>query len=108
MLIIDTNILADLEIMGIHLTPGQMGENMICSGIDVMSLALGTRLEVGEAVLEISEVRDPCRQLNQSHPDLYEAVIHKDGELEVYTAGVFAKIIQGGTVVAGSKVTVQG
>ena len=106
-LLIDTRILADLEQKGIHLSPGQMGENIVCSGIDLMSLALGTRLAVGEALLEISEVRDPCHQLNQSHPDLFEAVVHKDGEHEVYTAGMFARIIKGGKVGAGSRVSVQ-
>jgi MOSC domain-containing protein YiiM len=105
-LLIDNKIFGDLSKKGIKLTPGQMGENIVFSSIDVMSLELGTKLTVGEAVLEISEVRDPCHQLNESHPDLFEAVIHKIGEHEIYTAGVFARVIQGGKVEPGSNILI--
>ena len=105
-LLIDAKILGDLDLKGIKIAPGQMGENIVCYGIDVMALEMGTRLMMGEAVLEISEVRDPCRQLNESHPDLYEAVIQKFGDQEIYSAGVFARVVQGGRVDSGNSIFV--
>ena len=83
-----------------------MGENLVCYGIDVMGLEIGTRLSAGHALLEITEVRFPCQQLNGSHPDLHQAVIDEiDGE-EIYSAGVFARVIRGGRIDAGNNVRV--
>ena len=105
-LLIDAQILGDLQKVGIKLVPGQMAENIVCYGINVMALDIGTRLAAGEALLEITEVRDPCKQLNESHPDLYQAVIQEINGEERYTAGVFARIIKGGKVDAGNSIYV--
>jgi len=105
-LLIDAQILGDLQKVGIRLVPGQMAENIVCYGINVMALDIGTRLAAGEALLEITEVRDPCRQLNDSHPDLYQAVIQENNGEERYTAGVFARVIRGGKVDAGNSIYV--
>jgi len=83
-----------------------MGENITCYGIDVMLLEIGTRLAAEEALLEITVVRHTYHQLNDCHPDLYKAVIEEiDGE-EIYSAGVFARIIRGGKVDAGNSIFV--
>ena len=105
-LLIDAQILGDLQKVGIRLVPGQMAENIVCYGINVMALDIGTRLAAGEALLEITEVRDPCKQLNESHPDLYQAVIQEVNGEESYTAGVFARIIRGGKVETGNSIYV--
>ena len=105
-LLIDAQILGDLQRVGIKLVPGQMAENIVCYGINVMALKIGTQLLAGEARLEITEARDPCKQLNESHPDLYQAVIQEINGKERYTAGVFARIIKGGKVDAGNSIYV--
>jgi len=105
-LLIDAQILGDLGKVGIRLVPGQMAENIVCYGINVMALEIGTRLAAGEALLEITEVRNPCRQLNDSHPDLYQAVIQENNGEERYTAGVFARVIRGGKVDTGNSIYV--
>ena len=105
-LLIDAKILGDLGKSGIRIIPGQMAENIVCYGISVMALEIGTRLASGEALLEITEVRDPCRQLNESHPDLYEAVIQEVNGKEIYSAGMFARIVRGGKVNAGDPIFV--
>jgi len=105
-LLIDAKILGDLDQRGIRIIPGQMGENIVCYGIDVMLLEIGTRFTAGEALLEITEARHPCHQLNDSHPDLYQAVIEEIGGEEIYSAGVFARVIRGGNVDAGNSIFV--
>jgi len=105
-LLIDAQILGDLQKVGIRIVPGQMAENIVCYGINVMALEIGTRLTAGEALLEITEVRNPCRQLNDSHPDLYQAVIQENNGEERYTAGVFARVIRGGKVDTGNSIYV--
>jgi len=91
---------------GIEILPGQMGENFIVDGLDRMAHSIGTCLEMGPALLELTEVRDPCKQLNDSHQDLFKAVqVSKDGEIK-YIAGVFARILTGGTVSPGYPVQI--
>jgi MOSC domain-containing protein YiiM len=105
-LLIDTTILSNLASENIHLEPGMMGENIILDGISVMDLPLGTQLEVGEALLKISEVRNPCYQLNESHPRLEKTVKTSGTGLDPRNAGMMARILKGGWVRPGDSVLV--
>jgi MOSC domain-containing protein YiiM len=105
-LLIDTTILAKLASQDIHLEPGMMGENIIVGGIGVMSLTLGTQVEVGEALLEITEIRNPCYQLNEMHPHLLEAVENSGTGSDPRNAGMMTRILKGGWVRPGDSVTV--
>jgi MOSC domain-containing protein YiiM len=105
-LLADTSIYADLSTWGIALKPGMLGENIVVDGIKVMTLAVGTQLELGEALLELTEVRIPCSQLNEMHPDLLDAVTSEvDGQVR-RNAGMMARIIRGGWVRSGDRVIV--
>ena len=107
-LLVDTSILAEIAGQDIHLKPGMLGENITLGGVAVMSLAIGTQLEVGETLLEVTEVRNPCHQLNQIHPRLLKAVATKvDGQVR-RSAGVMARILRGGWVRPGDAVIVCG
>lgn len=105
-LLIDNKILSDLNKQGIHLQPGEMGENIIIDGIDLMALETGTRLKIGSAIIQLSEIRDPCKQLNFSHADVLKSVVNKTSEGIEYNAGVFAQILTGGEVKGGDPVVV--
>jgi MOSC domain-containing protein YiiM len=103
-LIIDKIMLSYLAEQDIQLDPGMMGENLVLDGISVMDLPLGTQIEVGEALLELTEVRHPCSQLNGSHPQLLEAVEKSGSEPDSYNAGMMARILKGGWVHPGDSV----
>jgi MOSC domain-containing protein YiiM len=100
-LLIDTKILAEIASQDIHLEPGMMGENIIVDGIGVMALPIGTQIVVGEALLELTEVRNPCYQLDEMHPGLQDAVQVKIGDQVHHNAGMMAKILRGGLVRTG-------
>lgn len=102
-LLTDTIIFADLKNRGIHLEPGMLGENLLVDGVSLMALPVGTRLEVGEALLELTGVRKPCSQLNEMHSGLLEAVkIESAGQVN-YNAGVLARILKGGRIRPGDR-----
>lgn len=105
-LLADTSIHAEVAERGILLKPGMLGENVLLDGIRIMDLPVGTQLELGETLLELTEVRNPCLQLNEMHPLLLKAVATKvDGQVR-RNAGMMARILRGGWLRTGDPVRV--
>lgn len=99
----------ELRSAGYELAPGEMGENVTTRGVDLLALPCGTRLSLGgEAIVELTGLRNPCRQLDGLRPGLMHATLAKDaaGEL-VRKAGVMAIVIDGGDVRPGDAIRVQ-
>lgn len=107
-LLVDKSILAEIAQQGIRLSPGTLGENILVEGVAVMTLAIGTQLEIGEALLEVTELRNPCLQLNEMHPRLLKAVVTKENGQVRRNAGMMARILKGGKVQPGDLVIVHG
>ena len=103
-LLIDTKILAELASQNIQLEPGMLGENIIVDGIAVMTLPIGSQIEIGEALLEITEVRNPCYQLDEMHLGLLDAVQNNIAGQVHRNAGMMARILSGGWVQPGDLV----
>ena len=78
---------------GVNVTSGQIGENFTTRGLDLQTLAKGDRLRVGECVIEITDVRVPCRQLRMWDQDLPELIVGHSGWV--------AKVVQEGIVRPG-------
>jgi hypothetical protein len=94
---------------GFEVGPGEMGENLTTEGIDLLGLARGTRLRLGdEAVIEVTGLRNPCVQLNGLAPGLMEATLDRDtdGEL-IRKAGVMAIVVEGGRVRTGDAIAAE-
>lgn len=106
-LLIDTFTLARLASQDIHLEPGMMGENIVVDGIDLMNMQIGVQIEIGEALLEVTEVRNPCYQLNEMHPRLLKSVVTKVDQQIHRDAGLMARILKGGWVRPGEHVLVR-
>lgn len=98
-----------LRARGFDVTPGALGENVTTAGVPLLSLPVGARLHLGSgAVVELTGLRNPCRQLDGLAPGLMAAVIDRDASGgPVRLAGVMAVVIRGGRVVAGDPVEVE-
>ena len=58
-------MLAELAGRGFALAPGEIGENVLTEGIDLLRLPRGTLLRLGpQAVVEITGLRTPCSQID--------------------------------------------
>ena len=86
-----------------------MGENVTTRGVDLLGLPAGARLRLGaEAVVEVTGLRNPCRQLEGLAPGLMAAVLDRDaGGALVRRAGVMAIVLVGGEVAPGDPVDVE-
>lgn len=89
-------------------TPGALGENITTAGVDLMGLARGTRLEIGDdAVIEITGLRNPCTQINGVSEGLMKELVFVDDTGQtVRLAGVMSVVLAGGTVRAGDGIRV--
>ena len=99
----------ELRERGFEVGPGEMGENLTTAGIDLLALPRGTRLRIGgEAVIEVTGLRNPCVQLDGIAPGLMEATLERreDGEL-IRKAGVMAIVLEGGQVGVGTAIAVE-
>ena len=89
--------------------PGELGENITTRGVDLLALATGTRLHLGDsAVVELTGLRNPCSQLDKFQRGLMSAVLARDaaGNL-VRKAGVMAVVLEGGPVHPGDPIRVE-
>lgn len=94
---------------GFAVWPGELGENITTRGIDLLGLATGTRLHLGEsAVIELTGLRNPCSQLDRFQRGLMAAVLDRDaaGRL-VRKAGVMAVVLAAGQVLAGDPIRIE-
>jgi MOSC domain-containing protein YiiM len=92
-------LIEELNAQGFELAPGLMGENITTHGIDLLGLPRGARLRIGDAVIEVTGLRNPCAQLDGLRPGLMAAVLDRasDGSL-IRKAGVMGIVLHGGTV----------
>ena len=79
---------------------GTFGENMIAEGIDLRTLPVGTRLKIGDAVLQITQIGKEC------HTGC--TIYRKTGDCIMPREGIFAKVIEGGVVKPGMEIDVIG
>jgi MOSC domain-containing protein YiiM len=99
----------ELRASGFVIQPGSIGENVTTRGIDLLALPKGAQLQLGaEAVIEVTGVRNPCRQIEAFQPGLLRAVLGRDAEGRlIRKAGVMAIVITGGDVQAGDMIVVK-
>ena len=99
----------ELAAAGFALEPGRLGENVTTRGLDLLGLPTGTRLRLGaDAVVEVTGLRNPCRQLDGIRAGLMAATLGRDehGGL-VRKAGVMAVVLAGGDVHPGDGIGVE-
>jgi len=98
----------ELNAAGFDLKPGDMGENITTRGLDLLALPTGTRLMIGDAVIEVTGLRNPCVQLDRFRPGLMQATLDRDaaGSL-IRKAGVMGVVLVGGDVQTGDSIQIR-
>jgi len=83
----------DIETMrgrGVDLPPGIFAENLTTRGIDLSRLPVGSRLRVGPALLEVTQIGKECHQGC--------AIRQAVGDCVMPRRGVFARVLEGGEI----------
>ena len=106
--LIHGELLDELVAAGFGVAPGDMGENITTRGLDLLALATGARLAIGDAaIVEVTGLRNPCLQLDAFQNGLMQATLGRDeaGAL-VRKAGIMGVVLVGGRVRAGDAIIV--
>jgi MOSC domain-containing protein YiiM len=101
-------LLDDLVAEGHDVGPGALGENVTTRGLDLLGLATGTTLRLGDgALVSVTGLRNPCVQIDRFSPGLMGRLIGRDADgAVVRLAGVMGVVVLGGTVRAGDAIDV--
>lgn len=84
--------------LGLDVDPGAFAENITTRGVELVSLPIGTRLTIGETLVEVTQIGKECHARC--------AIYHQAGDCVMPKEGIFAKVLQGGAVAAGAPVRV--
>jgi molybdenum cofactor synthesis domain-containing protein len=91
----------DIEFMrskGLNLKPGAFGENLVIDGIDTDQLGIGSRLKIGDVMLELTQIGKTCHTRC--------AIYYSTGDCIMPRTGLFARVLEGGRLVPGLPVEV--
>ena len=98
-------MLDELAAKGFPLAPGDLGENLLTRGLDLLHLPLGTQLTFGSdpntaPILEVTGLRTPCAQIDTFRPGLQQ---HLWGPRDASgqrprRAGIMATVQRGGLI----------
>lgn len=78
---------------GAEVEYGAFGENLVVQGFDFRALPVGTLLRCGDVLLEMTQIGKECH----SHC----AIFHQVGDCIMPREGVFARVLEGGTIRTG-------
>lgn len=76
---------------------GAFGENLVVEGIELNKLPIGQKLEVGEVLLEVTQIGKKCHDKC--------AIYYQVGECIMPKNGIFTKVLRGGKIKVGDNCT---
>ena len=86
------------EKISIRLFPGAFAENILCEGLDLYKLPVGTKLRIGTALCEVTQIGKEC------HADC--AIRRQAGDCVMPREGIFVIVLEEGEAKAGDEVRV--
>ena len=93
---------------GFTVKAGDLGENITTAGVDLLGLPRGTVLSIGpSAVLEVTGLRNPCRQIDDFQTGLLRAVLEQgpDGRM-IRKAGIMSIVLADGLIRSGDAINI--
>jgi MOSC domain-containing protein YiiM len=90
--------LAELRSGGFETDPGALGEQIVLGGVPADALTAGTRVKLGEAIIEVGIPRTGCAR--------FEMIQGKPRQSAKGRLGVMARVVLGGEIAVGDSVEV--
>lgn len=87
-----------MRAVGLDVGPGDFAENITTQGLDLVSLPIGTKVRLGEALAEVTQIGKICH--NRC------AIYYQAGDCVMPREGIFVRVLEGGAVNVGDTVEV--
>ena len=91
-----TESIDKMRAMGLDVTAGDFAENITTSGIELVPLPIGSRLQIGGTLLEVTQIGKECHTRC--------AIYYQAGDCVMPKEGIFAKVISGGIIKPGDDI----
>jgi MOSC domain-containing protein YiiM len=88
-----------MRALGLSVSPGDFAENITTSGIELTALPVGTRIKIGAAILEVTQIGKECHTRC--------AIYHQAGDCVMPKEGIFATVLHGGELTPGDRIFVE-
>lgn len=85
-----------MRALGLSVSAGDFAENITTTGIDLVSLPVGSRLSLGPTLLEVTQIGKECHTRC--------AIYYQAGDCVMPKEGIFARVLEGGVVTAGTPI----
>ncbi len=87
-----------MQQLGLDVDTGDFAENITTEGIALVALPIGTRLRIGETLLEVTQIGKECHTRC--------AIYHQAGDCVMPKEGIFAKVLEGGFLSSGDQLSI--
>jgi MOSC domain-containing protein YiiM len=82
----------------VGLSEGIFAENITTEGLELYSIPIGTKLQINEVLLEMTQIGKECHQKCAIYNQLKDCIMPREG--------VFAKVLVGGIVKPGDEIVI--
>ena len=84
---------------GLDVKPGDFAENITTEGLDLVSLPLGTKIQIGADIIgEVSQIGKECHTRC--------AIYYQAGDCVMPKEGIFIRVLKGGMIKKGDTIVV--
>ena len=97
--LISADKIEEFRSRGADVEYGAFGENLVVEGIDFRNLPVGTRLRCADVLLEMTQIGKECHT--------HCAIYHQVGDCIMPREGVFARVLEGGTIQTGDVMVIE-
>ena len=87
-----------MRAMGLNVNAGSFAENITTRGLSLVDLPVGSRLRLGEALVEVTQIGKECHDRC--------AIYYQAGDCVMPREGIFVRVHEGGTVQVGDPIEV--
>ena len=87
-----------MRALGLNVGAGSFAENITTQGLSLVDLPVGTKLQLGQALAEVTQIGKVCHDRC--------AIYYQAGDCVMPREGIFVKVHQGGPVMVGDQIEV--